>query len=148
MSRRAFALEHVARRLAEGRSPGHAAERLGIDRRSFLTSGATAFAAIIAAACDARGPESAQTVLNFAMEQNAKLEGAIFRHPSMDTPSGSAKLAGNKFPAYFVSDTIPVWDEKANGTWALEIGGMVKRPLKLTLQDLVAMKRSEERRVG
>src|ERR1051325_8962086 len=145
MSRRNFALEHVARRLAEGRSPGHAAERLGIDRRSFLTSGATALAAIIAAACDSRGPESAQTVLSFAMEQNAKLEGALFRHTSMDSPSGSAKLAGNKFPAYFISDMVPYWDEKANGTWALEVGGMVKRPLKLTLQDLVAMKQTTEK---
>jgi DMSO/TMAO reductase YedYZ molybdopterin-dependent catalytic subunit len=123
----------------------HAAERIGIDRRRFLAAGGTALAALVAAACDSRGPASAQRILDFAMEKNAALEGAIFRHTSMDTPRGSAKLAGSRFPSYFISDSVPVWNEAARGPWTLEIGGMVKTPLKLTLSDLVKMQATTER---
>jgi DMSO/TMAO reductase YedYZ molybdopterin-dependent catalytic subunit len=140
-----YALEHAARRLAEGRQVGHVAERAGIDRRRFLTAGGTALAALAALACDSRGPRSAQRALQFAMDKNAELEGAIFRHTSMDSPRASAALAGSRFPSYFISDTVPVWDDAASGPWALEVGGLVKQPLKLTFADLVKMPAVTER---
>ena len=124
---------------------GHAAERLGIDRRRFLAAGGSALAALAAIACDSRGPESAQPILDFAMNQNAKLEADLFRHTSMDAPRDAAKLAGARFPSYFIAPTVPTWDEAAKGTWALEVGGLVKRPLKLTLADLVGMRQTTER---
>jgi DMSO/TMAO reductase YedYZ molybdopterin-dependent catalytic subunit len=124
---------------------GHAAERLGIDRRRFLAAGGSALAALAALACDSRGPQSAQRLLDFAMNKNAALEGALFRHTSMDAPSGSAKLAGNRFPSYFISPKVPSWNESVNGPWVLEVGGLVKRPLKLTLADLVGMRQTTER---
>ena len=139
------ALEHAAKRLAEGRMAGHAAERAGIDRRQFLAAGGSALAALAAVACDSRGPASAQRALSFAMEANAKLEADLFRHTSMDSPSSAARLAGSRFPSYFISETVPVWDTAANGPWMLEVGGLVKHPLKLTLPDLVKMKQTTER---
>ena len=45
------------------------------------------------------------------------------------------------FPSYFISDTVPVWDESTRGVWQLEIGGMVERPVKLTLADLASLPR-------
>lgn len=131
-SRRDYALEH-------------AAERAGIDRRRFLASGGTALAALVGAACDSRGPASAQRLLDFAMEKNAVLEADLFRHTSMDSPRDAAKLAGSRFPSYFISDTVPVWNEAARGPWLLEVGGLVKNPLKLTLPDLVKLKQTTER---
>jgi DMSO/TMAO reductase YedYZ molybdopterin-dependent catalytic subunit len=134
----------VAERLAAGRLPTHVAERLGIDRREFLASGGAVLAAFLAA-CDSHGPESAQKVLDYAKEKNIGLESAIFRHTSMDSPRGSAKLAGNKFPAYFISDTVPIWNTAERGTWALEVGGVVKNPMKLTLDQLTKLKSTTER---
>lgn len=140
-----YALAHAAERLAESRMAGHAAERAGMDRRRFLAAGGTALAALVAVACDSRGPASAQRALSFAMETNAKLEADLFRHTSMDSPRDSAKLAGSRFPSYFISETVPAWNEAAKGPWMLEVGGLVKRPLKLTLSDLVNMKQTTER---
>ncbi len=139
------AWEHAAIRLAEARMPGHAAERAGIDRRRFLAAGGSALAALAGIACDSRGPASAQRALSFAMEANARLEADLFRHTSMDTPPVAARLAGSRFPSYFISESVPVWDTAANGLWMLEVGGLVKRPLKLTLPDLVKMRQTTER---
>jgi DMSO/TMAO reductase YedYZ molybdopterin-dependent catalytic subunit len=130
--------------ITDGRAIRHAAERLGIGRREFLAAGGSALAALVAA-CNSHGPESAQGLLSFAMEKNATLEAAILRHTSMDHPKDSAKLAGNKFPAYFISDTVPVWDDAQRGVWRLEVGGLVKRPLKLTLDELTKLKATTER---
>jgi DMSO/TMAO reductase YedYZ molybdopterin-dependent catalytic subunit len=124
---------------------GHAAERLGMDRRRFLATGGSALAALAAIACDSRGPKSAQPILDFAMEKNAKLEAALFRHTSMDVPKATARLAGNRFPSYFISPTVPTWNAQVNGPWMLEIGGLVKQPLKLSLSDLVGMRQTTER---
>lgn len=124
---------------------GHAAERLGIDRRRFLAAGGSALAALAAIACDSRGPESAQSILDFAMDKNATLEAAIFRHTSMDRPKSSARLAGNRFPSYFISHSVPIWDEAQRGPWSLEVGGLVKQRLELTLAELVGLRQTTER---
>src|SRR3954465_11904822 len=123
----------------------HAAERLGMDRRRFLAAGGSALAALAALACDSRGPRSAQSLLDLAMEKNATLEAALFRHTSMDSPKAGAKLAGNRFPSYFISPTVPTWNAQVNGPWTLEVGGLVKNPLKLSFDDLVAMRQTTER---
>jgi DMSO/TMAO reductase YedYZ molybdopterin-dependent catalytic subunit len=76
---------------------------------------------------------------------NEKVERALFRHQAMDFASSGAKVAGAHFPSYFVADEVPVWDEKENGVWKLRVGGLVKRPLELTLDQLKALPRSEQR---
>lgn len=139
------ALLRAAVHPAGGRVVGHAAERAGIDRRRFLATGGSALAALAAIACDSRGPQSAQRALSFAMDANARLEAGLFRHTSMDSPRDAALLAGNRFPSYFISETVPTWNEAASGPWVLEVGGLVTRPLKLTLGDLVNMKATTER---
>jgi len=37
---------------------------------------------------------------------------------------------------------VPVWDESLNGVWHLEVGGLVRQPLKLSLADLAALPRT------
>jgi DMSO/TMAO reductase YedYZ molybdopterin-dependent catalytic subunit len=66
----------------------------------------------------------------------------LFSHRAMDVPSGTAKAAGEHFPSYFVSKHVPEWDEATRGVWRLEIGGMVRKPLQLSLADLGSLPRT------
>jgi DMSO/TMAO reductase YedYZ molybdopterin-dependent catalytic subunit len=120
---------------------GHAAERIGIDRRRFLEMASGAVGALVLAACDSQGPKSAQGLLKFAERKNESLERVLLRHSSMDVARASAHAAGSHFPAYFVSNTVPRWDESARGPWKLVVDGMVRTPLSLSLADLAALPR-------
>jgi DMSO/TMAO reductase YedYZ molybdopterin-dependent catalytic subunit len=116
-----------------------------IDRRRFLELAGTGISSALLAACDSRGPKAAERLLRFAERRNETLERALFSHTSMDAPVAGAKLAGKALPSYFISPTVPIWDESVRGVWTLEIGGMVDRPLKLTLQNLLDMPRTHHR---
>ncbi|HEY3746094.1 MAG TPA: molybdopterin-dependent oxidoreductase, partial [Gemmatimonadaceae bacterium] len=104
-------------------------------RRDFLALGGIASAAFLAA-CNSRGPKSAERLLRYAERKNRGVERALFRHTSMDVVPPNAFAAGNKLPSYFVSSTVPVWDESVRGKWRLEVSGLVSNPLSLTLEDL------------
>ena len=119
----------------------HLAEQLGIDRRRFLAASGSAVGAFILDACNSQGPESAKGLLKFAEEKNETVERALLHHSSMDMPRRGAKAAGQSFPSYFVSRHVPVWDESARGVWRLEVGGMVAKPLQLSLADLGSLPR-------
>lgn len=115
-----------------------------IDRRRFLELGG-AVAASVLAGCDARGPASARRLVRKSEEFNEKLERALFRHRSMDKPAQGAITAGRRFPSYYISETVPVWDESVRGRWALEVSGAVRTPLRLTLDDLLKLRRTTQR---
>ena len=116
-----------------------------IDRRKFLTITGSSLSAAILASCDSRGPNSAERLLNYAERKNEKLERGLFRHTSMDATISGTRLAGAALPSYFISETVPMWNEPQRGKWTLQIGGMVDRPLTLTLEQLVALPRISER---
>jgi DMSO/TMAO reductase YedYZ molybdopterin-dependent catalytic subunit len=116
-----------------------------IDRRRFLfTSGGVITTALLAA-CDAQGPKSASRLLNYAERKNEVLERALLRTGSSGTASARARAAGDAFPSYFISDMVPMWDEAEDGIWQLEVAGMVKTPLALTLAQLMALPRVTQR---
>jgi DMSO/TMAO reductase YedYZ molybdopterin-dependent catalytic subunit len=129
--------------------PRHAAEKLGMDRRTFLgaglVTGAGALTALALAGCDSRGPKSAAGLLAASERFNERFERALFRHTAMNVAPASAELAGARFPSYFIAASVPVWDEKDRGVWQLEIGGAVARPARLTLRDLMNLPRTELR---
>jgi DMSO/TMAO reductase YedYZ molybdopterin-dependent catalytic subunit len=54
--------------------------------------------------------------------------------PSAETPEAA-------FPAYFISDSMPLPPQN----WTLRVGGLVRRPLVLTLEQLHQMPRTEMR---
>lgn len=116
-----------------------------IDRRRFITITGSALSAAILESCDSRGPKSAERLLRYAERKNEQLERVLFRHTSMDAPHAGSKLAGNALPSYFISRTVPIWSEADRGPWSLEVGGMVDRPLKLSLQQLIDMPRTHTR---
>lgn len=127
--------------MSEQRWIGHAAERIGIDRRRFLQAATSGLGAAIVSACDSKGPRSAQKVLRFAEHANEGIERGLFSHRAMDVPGAHARAAGQAFPSYFISRQVPVWDEAARGAWRLQVGGLVQRPLQLSLTDLASLPR-------
>lgn len=114
-----------------------------MDRRGFLRLGGTTLAALLAA-CDSQGPGAAKPVLRWAERRNEGVERVLFRHAAMDTPESRA-LAGRALPSYFISPRVPVWDEAARGRWTLEVAGLVRRPLRLTLPELMRLPRVTQR---
>jgi DMSO/TMAO reductase YedYZ molybdopterin-dependent catalytic subunit len=125
----------------------HAAEAMGFDRRAFIAAGLAGGAGglLTLAGCNSKGPKSAQGLLRAAEHWNERAERALFRHNAMNVAPAGLKPAGEHFPSYFISAEVPVWDEAARGVWRLEVGGMVKRPLRLTLDELKALPRTELR---
>jgi len=115
-----------------------------IDRRKFIAASGAAVSAAFLAACDSRGPRGAERLLRYAERKNQSVERALFQHTSMDTSDGG-RLAGTALPSYFISRTVPLWNESQRGPWTLEIAGMVDRPMKLTLDQLQKLPRITER---
>jgi DMSO/TMAO reductase YedYZ molybdopterin-dependent catalytic subunit len=115
------------------------------DRRQFLRAGSLSLAALALGACNSAGPDQAKRVLKFAAAQNERLEKLLVRHTAMDHGSPGARVAGEKFPRYFVSPSVPMWDAAIRGAWRLEVGGMVERPLSLSVDDLQRLPRVTQR---
>ena len=111
---------------------------MSMDRRRFLTISAASFSSALLA-CN-QNPEKAGRLLDAFEQKNETLERGLFRHTAIDKVPGSAGVAGNDFPKYFISDRVPVWDTAARGAWTLEITGAVKKPLTLTLDQLVGLR--------
>lgn len=110
-----------------------------IDRRSFLTiAGFSAAASLIG--CDSYG-DRFSSALAGAERANEHVERVLFRHRSGDRIPSGARLTGKAFPQYFISDTVPTWDEATRGAWRLEVSGAVRQPLTLSLDDLVKLPR-------
>jgi DMSO/TMAO reductase YedYZ molybdopterin-dependent catalytic subunit len=127
----------------------HLAEGIGVDRRAFiaagLKAGGGALAALALAGCNSKGPKSAQGMLRAAERWNERVERKLFRPTARNVPSSGAPGAGSKFPSYFVSAEMPVWDEAARGVWRLDVSGLVAKPVRLTLAELKALPRTEAR---
>jgi len=127
----------------------HLAEAIGVDRRTFLAAGlrtgGSAIAALALAGCNSKGPRAAAGLLRSAERWNERVERRLFRRNAINVPSARAKAAGLKFPSYFIADELPVWDEGQRGAWHLEVDGMVAKPLRLTLDELKALPRTEAR---
>ena len=111
-----------------------------LDRRRFLTVSAASITGSILAACD-RNPRSAQSLLSLAERVTERVEAGLFRHPAMNRVGASAPVTGSSFPKYFISKHVPMWDPAARGVWRLEVSGAVRRPLSLTLDDLMKLPR-------
>ena len=107
-----------------------------MDRRRFLSAGGFSLTAVFLAACNVDRSPRAQRLLDLAERRNEGVERLLFHHTAMDGAKSGAKIAGSAFPSYFISNTVPVWDEKVRGPWALEVSGLVNKPVKLSIDDL------------
>lgn len=109
-----------------------------MDRRTFLGLGGASLASLVLGACDSQGPRAARPLLRWAERRNEALERVLFRHTAMNQPE-TARLAGRALPSYFISRSVPVWDAATRGTWALEVSGLVRRPLRLEMEALLRL---------
>jgi DMSO/TMAO reductase YedYZ molybdopterin-dependent catalytic subunit len=116
-----------------------------MNRRRFFTLGAGSVAATALGACGSFGPKSAASLLRFAERKNEQLERWLFQSGSRNRFGSSDRLSGRAFPQYFVSDTIPMWNEAQRGVWRLEVGGAVRTPLSLSVDDLMKMRSVSQR---
>jgi DMSO/TMAO reductase YedYZ molybdopterin-dependent catalytic subunit len=116
-----------------------------MNRRNFFTFGAGSIATAALAACDSFGPKSATSLLRLAERKNETLERWLFSDASRNRVGATARLSGRSFPRYFISDTIPMWDEAQRGAWRLEVGGAVRTPLSLSLEDLMKMRSTTQK---
>jgi len=114
------------------------------DRRRFLRVGAGSLATALLSACGVAGNDNAERVLAYASRKNESVERWLFRHTSMNHGSPGAAIAGAQFPSYFISKVVPSWTSSM-GEWTLDIRGLVKTPMKLNLQALMALPRTEQR---
>jgi DMSO/TMAO reductase YedYZ molybdopterin-dependent catalytic subunit len=113
---------------------------MSVDRRRFLAISAASLGSTLLSACD-RNPAGAHKLLALAERGNQRIEEGLFRHTAMNHVPASAPIAGSSFPKYMISKTTPLWDTAANGVWRLEVSGAVRRPLSLSLDDLMKLPR-------
>jgi DMSO/TMAO reductase YedYZ molybdopterin-dependent catalytic subunit len=109
-------------------------------RRDFMRLLSLGVVAPLVAACSAPGGEKTQQLLNAVGKRNERLERWLLKVANgRDRVSPRVRSAGEAFPSYFVSDTVPMWDPAARGAWALVVDGAVRTPLRLTLPELTAL---------
>src|SRR6185312_12499321 len=89
--------------------------------------------------CNSYGPRSARGLLRVAERGNESIERTLLRQGSRDVASHAARDARSAFPVYYISNTLPMWDERVRGPWALEVTGLVAHPLRLTLDELMRL---------
>ena len=108
------------------------------ERRRFILLSASTLSSALLAACN-KDPRSAGPLLKFAERKNRIVEQGLFRHDAMNVVPASAGLTGAAFPKYFVSDHVPIWNPAVRGPWRLEVSGAVRRPVSLTLAELMTL---------
>jgi DMSO/TMAO reductase YedYZ molybdopterin-dependent catalytic subunit len=107
-----------------------------ISRRKFL-NGAAALSLL--AGCQSR---PATRFLGVMRHWNEKVEAAMFSpHRLAPELPASATTPDSAFPAYYISDSIPV----APADWTLKVGGLVRQPMVLTLAQIQNMPRTDMR---
>lgn len=109
-------------------------------RRDLLRLGLTAGAASLATACGWQGGPLVPALkgvsrLNDWVGEKFLLSG----HRLAPTYPVSARTAERNFPAYAITRPLPQVADPA--AWALEVGGKVRKPMRLTLEMLQAMPR-------
>lgn len=119
------------------------AERLG--RRDFFRLGLAAGPASLAAACGWDGGPSLERKLRAFSRINDWVGEKILFSPSRLAPElpVSARTPVGDFPAYSITynrtRSFPTPGDP--GSWALEVGGLVRKPTRLTLPELQALPR-------
>ena len=90
--------------------------------------------------CDPHKPRSG--FLGAGDAVNQRVQSRLFRRSRLaPSPAAGEDTAIDDFPEYFVSPSVP----RAPANWVLRVGGMVKQPLQLSVDDLTRMSRSEVR---
>ncbi|MEP6472655.1 MAG: molybdopterin-dependent oxidoreductase [Gemmatimonadota bacterium] len=107
-------------------------------RRDFLRLAATAGPAALLAACGWDGGPHLQPTLSVMSRLNDWVGEKILLSPTrLAREYPVSQRAGAAFPSYFISPTLPVLADPAG--WSLDVSGLVKRPMRLTMAMLQAL---------
>jgi len=97
-------------------------------------------AALGAAGCEVHRPRAG--ILGRIDAANERAQGALFRPGKRaPVPAAAASTPRDAFPEYHLSEEAPL----APAGWVLKVGGLVDRPLALSLDDLMGMTRTDVR---
>lgn len=105
-----------------------------IDRRAFLAAGAAG----LLAACGWDGGETLEPLQRRASRFNDRLGEWLLSHDRL-APKYPESRRSAEFPNYHISAMTPRLEDPAG--WWLEVGGLVDRPAKLTIDEVRALGR-------
>jgi DMSO/TMAO reductase YedYZ molybdopterin-dependent catalytic subunit len=111
-----------------------------IDRRAFLRLAARAGPASLAAACGWDGGNAIRPGLLDVSRWNDWIGEKILFSPHRLAPQYDISQRSARLPSYFISPAMPMLQNP--GAWRLQVAGLVRQPLTLTLDDLQAMPRT------
>jgi DMSO/TMAO reductase YedYZ molybdopterin-dependent catalytic subunit len=103
-----------------------------LGRRSFIASSAAA----VLAACGWDGGDRLSPVLNGASRFNDWFSERLFSSSARAQQFPDTRRASS-FPNYHISDMTPTVADPA--AWRLEVGGLVRTPLNLSLEEIRAL---------
>jgi DMSO/TMAO reductase YedYZ molybdopterin-dependent catalytic subunit len=118
-------------------------ERRGLTRRDLLRLGAVAGPAALVAACGWDGGSSLEPRLRAFSRINDWIGEKILLSPARLAPEYpvSARTAMENFPAYSITynetGSFPTVSDPRK--WSLNVGGLVRKPLRLSLRDIEAL---------
>jgi DMSO/TMAO reductase YedYZ molybdopterin-dependent catalytic subunit len=111
-----------------------------IDRRAFLRLAAGAGTASLAAACGWDGGDAVRPLLLDVSRLNDWVGEKILFSPRRLAPQYDVAERSPRLPSYFISRTTPMLKDPR--AWRLEVDGLVRTPLSLSVDDLRAMPRT------
>ena len=112
----------------------------GLDRRDFFRLGLFAAPTALLAACGWDGGRLVRPGLAQISRINDWVGERIFLSGTRLAPTfPTSAREGQEMPAYFISDDIPMLQGPKD--WGLRVGGLVRKPLRLTLPQLQALPR-------
>jgi DMSO/TMAO reductase YedYZ molybdopterin-dependent catalytic subunit len=107
----------------------------GLNRRDFLRLGLVAGPAALVAACEWDGGPLVEGGLERMSRLNDWMGEHLFLSKTRLAPTYPAwARQGMQMPAYFVSDDVPMLEHPDE--WALAVGGLVRKPMRLSLAEL------------
>ena len=111
-----------------------------LDRRRFLLGAAAAGASALGTACSWNGGRVLSPKLMAWSGVNDWVSARLFSssHRAREYPL-ARRTPDAEFPNYYVSDNVPALTDPA--AWRLKVGGLVRKPVDLPLERLVALPR-------
>ena len=115
----------------------HVGTSARIDRRGFLQLGIAGGFASVVAACGWDGGSGVRPLLLDVSRVNDWVGEKILFSKNRLAPDYPIAQRTAQLPSYFISPTMPMLQDPKS--WRLQVGGLVRTPLTLSLDDLQAM---------
>jgi len=119
-------------------SGGERREERGETRRGFLLAGVAAGTSSLLAACGWRGGPFADDLRDFSAVNDWVSARLLSNRPAREYPV-RYRTPERNFPSYYISAGTPLLADPSS--WRLEVGGLVRRSARFTLDELMALPR-------